>query len=44
MMIRKRTQHEVNMKNIESVLMLERAKQRKSGVAVNNLRKRTMAH
>jgi hypothetical protein len=43
MMIRKRTQHEVNMKNIESVLMLERAKQSKSGVAVNNLRNITMA-
>jgi hypothetical protein len=44
MMIRKNTQHKVNMQNIESVLMLKRAKQRKSGVVVNNPRNKTMAH
>ena len=43
MMIRKRTQHEENMQNRESVLMLERAKQRKSGVAENNLMRKTVA-
>jgi hypothetical protein len=44
MMIRKRTQHEENMQNKESVLILEGLKQWKCGVAVNISMWRTMAH
>jgi hypothetical protein len=43
MMIRKRTRHEENMQNKESVLMLEGLKQWQCGVAVNNPMRRTVA-
>jgi hypothetical protein len=43
MMIKKRTRHEENMQNKESVLMLEGVKPWQCGVAVNILMRRTMA-
>jgi hypothetical protein len=43
MMIRKRTRHEENMQNRESVLMLEGVKRWQCGVAVNIPMWRTMA-
>jgi hypothetical protein len=43
MMIRKRTRHEENMQNRESVLMLEGVKWWQCGVAVNIPMWRTMA-